>query len=68
MGTKRNSPYDFDPEPSEHADREEMKMTKSTFKGFAAEEDREEEMDAFYARMLKKEQLNKKYKKERMIK
>ena len=47
-------------------DRSSFKMSGSSFRSTKRVEENEE-MDAFYARMLKKENLKNKYKRERMI-
>ena len=65
MGT-RNVPV-FEPEESsDHMDRSEFKSSGSSFRSTKRVEDNEQ-MDAFYARMLKKENLKKRYKKERVM-
>lgn len=65
MGTRRVPAFELEMTNS-NGQNSSFKMSHSSFKG-GDRMDKEEEMDAFYARMLKKENVNKKFKRERMI-
>ena len=53
MGTRNVPAFDADMESSDHMDRSSFKMSGSSFRSTKRVEDNEQ-MDAFYARMLKK--------------
>ena len=66
MGTRNVPVYEVDIESSDGIDRSSFKMSGSSFRTTKRVEDKEQK-DAFYARMLKKENLKNKYKRERML-
>jgi len=67
MGTKNIPAVDmFEEAENDHMERSSFKMT-SSFGSTRRLED-SMEMDAFYARILKKENLKQSYKRERMMK
>jgi hypothetical protein len=72
MGTRKMAVFELEM-TNELESKESFKMSKSSFgmstsslRG-AKREEAPEEMDAFFARMLKKDELNRKYRRERMI-
>lgn len=65
MGTRNVAV--FEAEEADPMDRSTYKMTGSSFRTTRRAIEDNEQMDAFYARMLKKENLKKKYKRERML-